>query len=215
MHTLRGGSRHLSCRVRTFASVASCTTRRGESSGVPAESEPNVPTAERLPQPRGPAPGEQVSEKGGRRGESGLAEAASSPAAEVVPANEAAVTAHPDKPEQMELAGPVIEKAAKRRRERGGKQMRRKRAQAEAMKAASDSDSDSDSSETSEPDHKRTAVTESGGDSDSTVVGGSTEGERQPPDRCAVSPMNASARRYPTPRTRPRTRILSSKRVPR
>ncbi|KAH6938549.1 hypothetical protein HPB50_010473 [Hyalomma asiaticum] len=179
-----------SCQVRTFASVASRTPTRGESSGVPAESEENFPTIERPPQPKGPAPGDQVSEKGGEKGESGLADA-SSPAAEVVPAspaNEAAVSAPPDEPEQMELAGPVIEKAVKRRRKKGGKQMRRKRAQAEAAKAASDSDSDSDSSEASEPEHKRTALPESDVDSSSTLVGGSTEGEQQPPcPMCGLS----------------------------
>ncbi|KAH6947442.1 hypothetical protein HPB50_019031 [Hyalomma asiaticum] len=159
-------------RVRTFATVAARTPVRAESSGVPAQSEAAVPT-------------KQVSEKGGERGESELAEAASSPAAEVVPAspaNEAAVTATPAEPEQMELAGPLDEKAAKRRRKKGGKQMRRKRAQAEAMKAASDSDSDSDSSDNSEPETKRTAVTESDGDSSSsTLIGSSAEGERQRP----------------------------------
>ncbi|KAH6920767.1 hypothetical protein HPB50_028245 [Hyalomma asiaticum] len=82
----------------------------------------------------------------------------------------------------MELAGPLVEKAAKRRRKKGGKQMRRKRAQAEALKAASDSDSDSDSSETSEPETKRTAVTDSDGDSSSsTPIGSGTDGERQRP----------------------------------
>ncbi|KAH6920844.1 hypothetical protein HPB50_028172 [Hyalomma asiaticum] len=192
-----------SCRVRTFASVASHAPTRRETGGVPAESEENFPTIERPPQPKGPAPREQVSEKGGEKGESGLAEVASSPAAEVgpaSPANEAAPTASTDEPEQMELAGAMIEKAAKRRRKKGGKQMRRKRAQAGAAKAASDSDSDSDSSENSEPEQKRTAVTESDGDSSSTLVGGSTEGKRQPPcpmcglsdERCECSALSSA-----------------------
>ncbi|KAH6920360.1 hypothetical protein HPB50_028652 [Hyalomma asiaticum] len=83
-----------SCRVRTFASVATRAPTRGEAGGVPAESEQNFPTLERPPQPKGPAPGEKVSDKGGEKSESGLAEAVPSPAAEVVPAspaNEAAV----------------------------------------------------------------------------------------------------------------------------
>ncbi|KAH6919430.1 hypothetical protein HPB50_029576 [Hyalomma asiaticum] len=181
-----------SCRVRTFASVATRAPTRGEAGGVPVESEQNFPTLERPPQPKGPTPGEKVPEKGGeKKNESGLAEAVPSPAAEVVPAspaNEAAPTASPDEPEEMELAGPLIEKAAKRRRKKGGKQMRRKRAQAEAAKAASDSDSDSDSSEASEPDHKRTALPESDADSTSTLVEESTEGERQPPcPMCGLS----------------------------
>ncbi|KAH6926816.1 hypothetical protein HPB50_022472 [Hyalomma asiaticum] len=80
-HVAGGDHGVFSCRVRTFASVATRTPTRGESSGVPAKSEENFPTIERPPQLKGPAPGDQVSEKGGEKGESGLADAASSPAA--------------------------------------------------------------------------------------------------------------------------------------
>ncbi|KAH6920301.1 hypothetical protein HPB50_028706 [Hyalomma asiaticum] len=193
VHTLRGGPR---CFLLPGAHVRECRDARAYAGGsrrCARESEQNFPTLERPPQPKGPTPGEKVPEKGGeKKNESGLAEAVSSPAAEVVPAspaNEAAPTASPDEPEQMELAGP-----SESRRPRSGAAKRR---QADAPKESAGRGCQGRFGQrlrfglVRRHQNQTTSALRSQNqmqDSTSTLVEESTEGERQPPcPMCGLS----------------------------
>ncbi|KAH6921884.1 hypothetical protein HPB50_006043 [Hyalomma asiaticum] len=73
----------------------------------------------------------------------------------------------------MDYAGSLVENTSKRRREKGGKQMRRKRALAAAQQAEYDRGS--------EPEYKGKALTQSDGDTSSTLRESSTDRQRQRP----------------------------------